>query len=78
MAWTTSSTERISPSTGSFWRISPKPGSRSKRTGMGPTFSASVITFRVEVPRSTAAVPSVGWPAKGSSCEGVKMRTRTG
>src|SRR5262245_5573346 len=45
----------------------------------GPIFSSSTIL--PESPRpfsaSSSAVPTVGWPAKGNSTAGVKIRTRT-
>src|SRR5205823_8686699 len=52
----------------------------SPRTGTGPTFSSSVKFSAPPGTRPslarTQAVPTVGWPAKGSSLNGVKMRTR--
>src|SRR5713101_4740246 len=44
---------------------------------MVPTLRSSLIWLAPESPRSANAVPSVGWPANGSSSWTVKMRTRT-
>jgi hypothetical protein len=44
---------------------------------MMPAFISSATASPVRLSaRTTCAVPSVGWPAKGISYEGVKMRTR--
>lgn len=73
------------PNSGSFaalnWAKSGLPFTARMVTGTGPTPSSSVT--RVSEPErlmspmlaSTNAVPMVGWPAKGSSVPGVKMRT---
>ena len=51
-------------------------------TGTGPTSSSSTIRVRSPesgmspIAASTCAVPTVGWPANGSSVPGVKIRTR--
>ena len=64
---------------GSTCVISPNEGCpcrSSKRTGTTPTFNSSRTSEAPLDPRSTNAVPSVGWPANGSSSATVKMRTR--
>ena len=55
--------------------IPPRP-SRSSTTGTVPTPVSSSITPRCSGSPSTKAVPSVGWPANGSSWSGVKIRMR--
>jgi hypothetical protein len=61
-------------SVGSFAARSSQKGPRTV-TGTGPAFVPS--TIRERPPATTNAVPSEGWPAKGISYDGVKMRTRT-
>ena len=51
--------------------------SRSSLTGTLPRPVSSVITSSWSGAPSTKAVPSVGWPANGSSKVGVKMRILT-
>ena len=72
----------LSPNSASFWRISPKtlPSlSLWNTTGILPILSSSAISAASgkRVARSAMAVPSVGWPANGSSSRGVKIRTST-
>ena len=43
---------------------------------MTPFPVSSVISSSWSGPASTKAEPSVGWPAKGTSTAGVKMRMR--
>ncbi len=52
---------------------------RSTTTATGPTPSSNTISLRPDPDSaiaSTHAVPTVGWPANGSSIFGVKMRSR--
>ena len=51
--------------------------SRSSSTGTTPEPVSSRITIFCSGPPSTNALPSVGWPANGSSTSGVKIRIRT-
>ena len=51
--------------------------SRSSSTGTTPAAVSSRITIFDSGPPSTNAVPSVGWPANGSSTAGVKILMRT-
>src|SRR5262245_18208821 len=56
---------------------SPAPASSTQRTG--PIPSSSTISRPAAAPArsaSSTAVPTVGWPANGSSRAGVKIRTR--
>ena len=68
----------ICPKVGSAWGISPnvRPPRSENRTGVIPTLSSSTTSFRGPAPRRTAAVPRVGWPAKGSSSRVVKILVR--
>ncbi len=50
--------------------------SRSSCTGTTPTAVSSAIVSSWSGAASTNAEPSVGWPAKGSSVTGVKIRMR--
>jgi hypothetical protein len=43
---------------------------------IGPTPSSSTISAGPPSSFSATAAPMVGWPAKGTSCVGVKMRSR--
>jgi len=51
--------------------------SRSSVTGTIPAPVSSRSTIFESGPASTNAAPSVGWPANGSSADGVKMRILT-
>jgi len=50
--------------------------SRSSRTGTTPLPVSSRISSSWSGPARTNAEPSVGWPAKGTSTPGVKIRIR--